>query len=103
MSSGNRKKASRANRFGMMVIGTIVVILIIVILARCHALKVKINAYAQENEALTEQIEDEKGRAEEIKNLPEYIQSDEYIEKVAREKFGLVYSDETIFKSSKDK
>ena len=101
MTSNHKEQASRANRFGMAVIAAIVLVLIAVLLVRSHTLQTKINAYAQANEALTEQIEDEKGRAKEIETLPDYIQSDEYIEKAAREKFGLVYKDEKIFKSSK--
>ena len=99
MTSNHKKQASRANRFGMAVIAAIVLVLIAVLLVRSPTLQTKINA--QTNEALTEQIEDEKGRAKEIETLPDYIQSDEYIEKAAREKFGLVYKDEKIFKSSK--
>ena len=100
MASKNKKQASRANRFGMVVIVAIVTLLIIVLLARSHTLRTKINAYAEANEELTEEIQNEEGRAQEIEALPDYIQSDEYIEKVAREKFGLVYEDEKIFKSS---
>ncbi len=35
---------------------------------------------------------------EQIKKDAAYMQTDEYIEDVAREKFGLVYEDEIIFK-----
>ena len=45
-----------------------------------------------------QQIQDEKVRAGEIKDLQKYIDSDEYIEKIARDKLGLVYKDEIIFR-----
>lgn len=49
---------------------------------------------------MEEQILEEQVRAEELKKLPEYTQSQEYIERTAREKFGLVYPDEIIFKAA---
>lgn len=45
----------------------------------------------------------EEARVEELKELKAYIQTDEYIEEMAREKLGLVYKDEIIFKSNEDK
>ena len=48
---------------------------------------------------LEQQIAEQEARAEELEKLPEYTQSQEYIEKMAREKFGLVYPDEVIFRA----
>ena len=36
---------------------------------------------------------------QEIENLKDYVNSTEFIEKVARDKLGLVYEDEIIFKA----
>ncbi len=101
MPKGKRRRASGQNRAGMTVIALVVVLLIVVMLIQCTALNRKIKTYAAVNEALETEIQEEKDRAQEIKNLPEYITSDEYAEKVAREKFGLVYPDEIIFKAEK--
>ena len=38
-------------------------------------------------------------RAGEIENLKDYVNSTEYIEKIARDKLGLVYEDEILFKA----
>lgn len=46
---------------------------------------------------LEEKIEYENKRIEEIDALQEKVDTDEYIEKVAREKLGLVKSDEIVF------
>lgn len=48
--------------------------------------------------SLENQINEEEERANEIKNLEAYVQTKKYIEEVAREKLGLVYEDEIIFK-----
>jgi len=52
---------------------------------------------------LEKQIEEENERSEEIKNLEAYVQTKKYIEKIAREKLGLVYKDEIILKEEDKK
>ena len=46
---------------------------------------------------LDEKIEYEKQRAEEVDQLKENVNSDEYIEKIAREKLGMIRKDEIMF------
>ena len=43
-------------------------------------------------------MEDETKRTEEIQELEQYMQSDEYIEKIAREKLGLLKENEILFR-----
>lgn len=50
---------------------------------------------------LETQIKNEKERAIDIKNLEAYVQTKKYIEEIAREKLGLVYEYEIIFKEEK--
>ena len=94
-----RKRASTSNRIGMVVIAMVVMILIAVMLSQSAQMKKKISSYQASNQALEEQIRVEQDRAEDLKSLPEYIASDEYVEKTAREKFGLVYEDEVIYQA----
>ena len=49
-----------------------------------------------------EQYARETERTEEIKNLEEYMNTTQYIEDVAKNKLGLVYDNEIIFKESED-
>ena len=93
------KKASTSNRIGMVVIAVVVVVLITVMLMQSRVMKKKIVSYKASNKALEEQIQVEKDRAESLKTLPEYVASDEFVEKTAREKFGLVYQDEIIYQA----
>lgn len=51
---------------------------------------------------LTSEIELEKERKQELDNQETYMQTDEYTEKVAREKLGMVKDNEILFKA-KDK
>ena len=46
---------------------------------------------------LQEQIEYEKKKLEEVDELKGQVDSDEYIEKIAREKLGLIKQDEIVF------
>ena len=46
---------------------------------------------------VNKKIEEEKNRQAEIDNLTEKVNTDEYIERVASEKLGLVKSNATIF------
>ena len=49
-------------------------------------------------EKLTKRAEDEKARRAEIDDLREKVNTDEYIERIAKEKLGLVKSNANIFK-----
>ncbi len=46
---------------------------------------------------LKEKIEYEKKRTEEVEELKTKVDTDEYIEKVAREKLGMIKRDEIVF------
>ncbi|MCD7820306.1 MAG: septum formation initiator family protein [Lachnospiraceae bacterium] len=56
--------------------------------------------YEAQKEELEQEINDEEVRAEEISELAEYLSSDEYIEKLARERLGLVYEDDVIYRAA---
>lgn len=48
---------------------------------------------------LKDDIEHEKEQAKDIQEKKAYVQTKKYIEEMAREKLGLVYKDEIIFKA----
>ena len=50
---------------------------------------------------VTAQIEEEKKNQEAILEKVEYLRSDAYIEDLAREKLGLIYDNEIIFKKQR--
>ncbi|MBQ9926342.1 MAG: septum formation initiator family protein [Lachnospiraceae bacterium] len=91
-----RKK--RQNRFGMFLVSIVVVMLLIVVAVKSHELQEKKTYYAQKEQQLQEQIEAEKQRAEEIAEYEKYTQTKKYIEDVAKDKLGLVYEGEIVFK-----
>ena len=50
------------------------------------------------NKELQEQIKEEEKRAEDIAEYEKYTQTKKYIEDVAKDKLGLVYEGEIVFK-----
>ena len=99
MLNRSGKRASAGNRFGMAVVAVVVCVLIAVMLMRSHSLKQKISTYRDTNQKLSQAIDEEMGRAEELQKLPDYVKSDAFIEKTAREKFGLAYENEIVFRA----
>lgn len=64
-------------------------------------LRQKIDVKARELESLENQIRAEEQRGEEIKAFGKEVQTKGYIESIAREKLGLVYEGEILFKEVK--
>lgn len=92
-----RKRRSQ-NRFAMMSISTVVLMLLVVITLKSVELHEKNDYYASREAVLTKQIEQEQERTEEIAEYKKYVKTKKYVEEVAKDKLGLVYSDEVIFK-----
>ena len=86
------------NRFSMFLVTLVVVMILVLVWVRSVELHSKIDAKAAEVELLEEQIEAEQQRAIEIEALGKEVQTKGYIEDIAREKLGLVYEDEILFK-----
>lgn len=99
MPMKTKRRASAGNRIGMAVVAVVVTALIVIMLVQSHSVKNKIDMYQAANQKLSQAIAEENGRKEELKNLPEYIKSDAFVEKTAREKFGLAYENEVIFRA----
>ena len=97
MASKNSRPVSDANRRGMRLIAVVVLIMVVALAVRCRSLINKNETYAQQIDMLEQQITEENDRTVNIEEFRDYTKTDPYIEKVAREKLGLVYPDEIIF------
>ena len=75
--------------------------LLVVVTFSGFKLQQKLEVYQQKELALQEQIEAEEERAKEIEEYEKYTQTKKYIEEVARDKLGLVYEGEILFKDEK--
>ena len=91
-------KTREQNRLSMWIAALVVGVLIVVILVACAGLFRRLHSNNEKIEELQSEIIKEEQRAQEIEEYKEYTQTKEYIEEVAREKLGLVYEGEVIFK-----
>lgn len=98
-----KKKAQKKRRTTELSITIVLCLLVGVLTVKGISLQQKVNANASRISSLNSQIEKEKQRTDEIDDLKEYMQTDEYIEKTAREKLGMVKDNEILFKESKSK
>lgn len=94
-----RKK--RQNRTGMLLVTTVVLMMLVVVTIKSVELRGKREAYEAKEAALLEEIEAEKERTEEIAEYGKYTQTKKYVEELAKDKLGLVYDGEIIFKDEK--
>lgn len=98
-----RTKMQRADRRRSRLGAWVIILIVLAVFAGSTIgglrLKQKNYAYQTREETLMELIEAEERRAEEIDELEAYTKTKKYVEDVAKEKLGLVYEDEVIFKS----
>lgn len=93
------RRGMRAHRQSVFAIIGVLVLLVAVVSVNSMTLRAKERSYQAQEVELAEQIEKEKARAKEIDELERYVGTTEYVEGVAKEKLGLVYENEIIFKA----
>lgn len=97
-----KSRRNRRSHKGTVSVSIIVVAFLIIMSTQIYKLKEKDEAYVVQYEELKKQYDAESERAEEIEGLAEDMQSQEYIEDVAKSKLGLVYDNEIIFKEKEE-
>ena len=101
--AGRRRIAYRKrpqNRFGMFLVSLVVILIMISVAIKSVELQQKVDAKTAEIEQLESQIAAEEERKQEIEKFSKEVQTKGYIENIAREKLGLVYEDEILFKQN---
>ena len=88
------------NKLSMGLAAVVVGILIVVIMVACFGLHQRLVKNRERISELESEIAKEEQRAEDIEEYRKYTETREYIEEVAREKLGLVYEGEVIFKEA---
>ena len=91
----------RQNRLAMLLVTTVVLMMMLVVTIKSVELRAKRQIYMEREAALEKEIEAEELRAEEIAEYGKYTQTKKFVEEVAKEKLGLVYEGEIIFKDEK--
>ena len=101
MARGKRRVAYRRrhqNRFSLFLVSLVVLMIMVVVAVRSVELQRKISGYDTQIASLSAQIDSETARAEEIEEYRKYTQTKAYVEEVAKDKLGLVYEGEILFK-----
>lgn len=92
-----RHEKQRKNIAGMVTISAVVACMIVSLLLQRKEINDSIKSYSARYEMLQDSIEEEKEHVKEIEKLKEYMQTDEYIANITREKLGMVKENEIIF------
>lgn len=98
-----RKKKRVFNIAGYIAIFAVVITIAVVTWVRGLSLQAKIDSYDAREEELNRLIAEEEERTQKLEDRKKYIQTKQYIEEIAQEKFGLVYPDEVVIKKSNKK
>lgn len=95
-----KRALQRSKRVGMRIIAFAILCLLVVASVGKVQLRRKGETYERREEELMTAIAGEEARAEEIEELKKYVQTKKYVEEVAKERLGLVYEDEILFKAT---
>jgi len=101
--SGQRRKKRRTadrvnNRIAIITVTAVVISMALVVNLRVSSLKKKAEQYREQEQRITEQVSAEQDRSKELEQNRIYVQTKQYIEKIAREKLGLVEPGEILLK-----
>lgn len=92
------RQKKKENRLGMLMVTITVLMLLIVVSVKGVQLYQKLQMNQARIAQLQQQLEAETERTAEIEEYGKYTQTKKYVEEVAKDKLGLVYEDEIIFK-----
>lgn len=93
------KKGRRRNRTGLYLVMTVVLLFCATLFVQSFSLKAECQEMQQQQQELEAKRADLEKERKSIQEKQEYMKTDEYVEYIARRKFGLVYEDEIIFKA----
>lgn len=94
-----RQRKKKKNRAGLYLVMLVAALFVGTLAVHGYTLRVNCQRLAEEQSSLKEKKKNLKKEQEKIKEEKEYRKTDQYVEDVAREKFGLVYDNEIIFKA----
>lgn len=96
-----RKRQKRSAILGMVFAMLVVVGLGVLLWNGKKNIEAKNVEYEKQIKELQEQVDEEKQRTEELNEYKKYVQTKMFAEEIAKDKFGLIYPDEIIFKGKK--
>lgn len=94
-----RTRRRKKNRAGLYLVMLVAALFVGTLAVHGYSLRANCQKLATEQSNLKEKKKSLEKEKEDIKEQAEYRKTDQYVEDVAREKFGLVYDNEIIFKA----
>lgn len=91
-------RKNNQNKFSMFLVTLVVVFIMVVAAIGSYEVKQKVKNNNEKIAQLEEQLAKEEARTEEIEEYRKYTQTMRYKEEVAKDKLGLVYEGEILFK-----
>ena len=99
---GRRVRKRKKTSTGRIYVAVIMLFMIAVMSVQMVNLYKKNQDYKKTEESLEQQLDSAMEKQQQLKEEEEYVGSDEYVEKEAREKLGLSNPDEIIFREEKN-
>lgn len=93
------KRRKRRSRTGLYLVMTVILLFCATLGVHSISLRADCQTLQEQKQALEEKKSDLEKEKKSIQEQKAYMQTDEYIEQMAREKFGLVYDNEIVFKA----
>ena len=100
MAENRSSRRSRQNRLSMILAVLVVAILFVAVYINGSSMRRELEENQEKITRLKQEIEEEELRSRSIEEYRAYTETDRFIEQVAREKLGLLYEGETIFRES---
>lgn len=100
MAENRSSRRSRQNRLSMILAVLVVAILFVAVYINGSSMRKELEENQEKITRLKQEIEEEELRSKSIEEYRAYTETDQFIEQVAREKLGLLYEGETIFRES---
>ncbi len=100
MAENRFSRRSRQNRLSMILAVLVVAILFVAVYINGSSMRRELEENQEKITRLKQEIEEEELRSKSIEEYRAYTETDQFIEQVAREKLGLLYEGETIFRES---
>ena len=98
-----QQKEKLTNRMALIGITLVVLSLATAVHLKGISLKKRDLSYQIKEETLQKQVKEEEERSSRLEEYRVYVQTKQYIEKVAKEKLGLVNKDEVLLKPAEKK
>ncbi|MBO4477623.1 MAG: hypothetical protein J5757_04785 [Lachnospiraceae bacterium] len=98
-----RHKRTGVRKLPLLIVAMVAVILSVALISQRDNLLHKSSVQDERIRELEMQIQKEEMRRLEILDYENYVNSPQFVEDKAREKFGLVYDDEVIIREGKEK